>query len=139
MITVTVCAKTLQEDWRRTIYYLWEKKFQFIYLILINKYYPQEICCRISYVVSFQEFKDVCKNLNKEQVEAAFKRFDQTGNEKLNFKEFSDMMTKRSDSKRHIVKTKTEAGDKVDGAGATGEEASELEEDKEEESPRNND
>lgn len=49
------------------------------------------------------------------------------------------MMTKRSDSKRHIVKTKTEAGDKVDGAGATGEEPSELEEEKEEESPRNND
>ena len=139
MITVTVCAKTLREDWRRTIYYLWEKKFQFIYLILINKYNPKEICGRISYVVSFQEFKDVCKNLNKEQVEAAFKRFDQTGNEKLNFKEFSDMMTKRSDSKRNIVMTKTEARDKVDGAGATGKEPSELEEDKEEESPRNND
>ena len=65
-------------------------------------------------------------------MEAAFKRFDQTGNEKLNFKEFSDMMTKRSDSKRNIVKTKTEAGDKVDGAGA------EPEEEKEAESPRNN-
>ena len=49
------------------------------------------------------------------------------------------MMTKRSDSKRNIVKTKTEAGDKVDGAGATVEEPNELEEDKEEESPRNND
>ena len=34
------------------------------------------------------------------QVEAAFKRFDQTGNEKLNFKEFSDMMTKRTDGGR---------------------------------------
>ena len=44
-------------------------------------------------------------------MEAAFKRFDQTGNEKLNFKEFSDMMTKRSDSKK--VKTKTDAGDKA--------------------------
>ena len=33
------------------------------------------------------------------QVEAAFKRFDQTGNDKLNLKEFSDMMSKRSDSK----------------------------------------
>ena len=31
------------------------------------------------------------------KVEAAFKRFDQTGNEKLNFKEFSDMMTKRAE------------------------------------------
>ena len=100
-------AGGLEEDYLLSV----EKKFQFIYLILINKYYPQEICCRISYDVSFQEFKDVCKNLNKEQVEAAFKRFDQTGNEKLNFKEFSDMMTKRSDSKK--VKTKTDAGDKA--------------------------
>ena len=91
----------------------------------------------IEQMLTFQEFKDVCKNLNKEQVEAAFKRFDQTGNEKLNFKEFSDMMTKRSDSRRNIVKTKTEAGDKVDGAGAAGEAPSEPEEDKETESPRN--
>ena len=91
----------------------------------------------IEQMLTFQEFKDVCKNLNKEQVEAAFKRFDQTGNEKLNFKEFSDMMTKRSDSRRNIVKTKTETGDKVDGAGAAGEAPSEPEEDKETESPRN--
>lgn len=49
------------------------------------------------------------------------------------------MMTKRSDSRRQIAKTKTEAGDKVDGAGAAEKEASELEEDKEAESPRNND
>ena len=28
---------------------------------------------------SLQEFKEVCRNLNKEQIEAAFKRFDQTG------------------------------------------------------------
>ena len=68
----------------------------------------------------------------------AFKRFDQTGNEKLNFKEFSDMMTKRSDSKRNIVKTKTEAGDKVDRAGAAGEAPTEPEEEREAESPRNN-
>lgn len=71
-------------------------------------------------------------------MEAAFKRFDQTGNEKLNFKEFSDMMTKRSDSKRNIVKTKTDAGDKVDGAGAAVEAPIEPEEEKEAESPRNN-
>ena len=69
--------------------------------------------------MSFQEFQEVCKNLNKDQVEkkeyfiefcfyfvlvvqveAAFKRFDQTGNEKLNFKEFSDMMTKRSNDSK---------------------------------------
>jgi hypothetical protein len=30
------------------------------------------------------------------QVEAAFKKFDQTGNEKLNYREFCDMMNKKS-------------------------------------------
>lgn len=50
--------------------------------------------------VTKHEFQEVCKNLNKDQVEAAFKRFDQTGNEKLNFKEFSDMMTKRSNDSK---------------------------------------
>ena len=34
-----------------------------------------------------QEFKEVCRNLNKEQIEAAFKRFDQTG-EISNFNTF---------------------------------------------------
>eukprot|EP00092_Neocalanus_flemingeri_P103330 GFUD01132229.1.p1 GENE.GFUD01132229.1~~GFUD01132229.1.p1 ORF type:complete len:161 (+),score=67.25 GFUD01132229.1:167-649(+) len=49
--------------------------------------------------VTKNEFKEVCKNLNREQVEAAFKKFDQTGNEKLNFREFRDMMTKRTENK----------------------------------------
>lgn len=46
--------------------------------------------------VTKSEFKEVCRNLNKEQIEAAFKRFDQTGNDKLNFREFRDMMNKKS-------------------------------------------
>ena len=41
-----------------------------------------------------KEFKEVCKNLNKEQIEATFKKFDQTGNDKLSFREFRDMMTR---------------------------------------------
>ena len=48
------------------------------------------------------------------QVEAAFKRFDQTGNEKLNFKEFSDMMTKRADGGKgesRRARPQQEAGD----------------------------
>jgi len=64
--------------------------------------------------VTKHEFKDVCKNLNKTQVEAAFKRFDQTGNEKLNFKEFSDMMTKRADGGKgesRRARPQQEAGD----------------------------
>ena len=46
----------------------------------------------------------MCKNLNKEQIEATFKKFDQTGNDKLSFREFRDMMSKRSESKGKTVK-----------------------------------
>ena len=46
----------------------------------------------------------MCKNLNKEQIEATFKKFDQTGNDKLSFREFRDMMGKRSESKGKTVK-----------------------------------
>jgi hypothetical protein len=31
------------------------------------------------------------------QVEAAFKKFDQTGNDKLNYREFCDMMNKKTE------------------------------------------
>jgi Ca2+-binding EF-hand superfamily protein len=57
----------------------------------------------------FQEFKDVCKNLNKEQVEATFKKFDQTGNDKLNYREFRDMMNKKSEPKPKLAKQSSEA------------------------------
>ena len=49
----------------------------------------------------------MCKNLNKEQIEATFKKFDQTGNDKLSFREFRDMMGKRSESKGKTVKQQT--------------------------------
>ena len=45
----------------------------------------------------------------------AFKRFDQTGNEKLNFKEFSDMMTRRTDSKKTTRTKKQETGTSSNG------------------------
>ena len=41
------------------------------------------------------EFKQVCKNLTKEQVEAAFKKFDAAGDGRLNYVEFCDMMNRR--------------------------------------------
>jgi len=66
--------------------------------------------------VTKNEFKGVCTNLNKGQVEAAFKKFDQTGNEKLNFKEFRDMMTKRNDSKPRLseeTQTDSESEEKI--------------------------
>ena len=57
----------------------------------------------------FQEFKEVCKNLNKDQVTAAFKKFDQTGNSKLNYKEFNDMMAKKAEPKAKLAKKGSEA------------------------------
>ena len=51
-----------------------------------------------------QEFKEVCKNLNKEQVDSAFKKFDQTGNDKLNYKEFKEMMTKKETKTTKLTK-----------------------------------
>ena len=43
------------------------------------------------------------------QIEATFRKFDQTGNDKLNLKEFSDMMSKRTDA----AKKKSETLNKV--------------------------
>ena len=97
-----------------------------------------------NFICIFQEFKEVCKNLSKEQVrkkentaliywiwcnfhqdplliplalfwllivnrhlqiEATFKKFDQTGNDKLNLREFGEMMNKRSDQARKKSET----------------------------------
>ena len=41
------------------------------------------------------EFQKVCKNLTKEQIEAAFNKFDKSGNGKLNYVEFCGMMNAR--------------------------------------------
>jgi len=45
--------------------------------------------------VTKTEFKKVCKNLTKDQIEAAFNKFDAAGNGKLNYVEFCDMMNRR--------------------------------------------
>ena len=44
---------------------------------------------------NFQEFKDLCKNLTTDQVEVAFRQFDTSGDEKLNYKEFCLMIIQR--------------------------------------------
>ena len=62
----------------------------------------------------------MCKNLNKEQIEATFKKFDQTGNDKLSFREFRDMMGKRSESKGKTVK---QSGNNGKQSGNTGEQS----------------
>ena len=71
-----------------------------------------------------QEFKEVCKNLNKGQIEATFKKFDQTGNDKLSFREFRDMMGKRAESKGKPTKQGNEQtgnkSGKVEASGQAG-------------------
>ena len=83
-----------------------------------------EYTCHIKisfYLALSQEFKEVCKNLNKEQIEATFKKFDQTGNDKLSFREFRDMMGKRSESKGKTVKQ--QMGNNGKQSGNTGEQS----------------
>merc|ERR1719474_729667 len=63
--------------------------------------------------VTKSEFKEVCKNLNKEQIEATFKKFDQTGNDKLNLQEFRDMMNKRGEAKTRQETVKKTEEDKT--------------------------
>ena len=41
------------------------------------------------------EFKKICPSLTPEQCEAAFKKFDQDGTGRINFREFSAMMNKK--------------------------------------------
>ena len=37
----------------------------------------------------------ICKNLTDEQVKAAFKQFDTSGDDKLDYREFCEMINKR--------------------------------------------
>merc|ERR1712168_271252 len=66
--------------------------------------------------VTKTEFKKVCKNLTKDQIEAAFNKFDAAGNGKLNYVEFCDMMNRRklnkAKSQRQASAVNEEAADK---------------------------
>ena len=58
------------------------------------------------------------------QVEAAFKKFDQTGNDKLNYREFCDMMnkkTERAGSRPRLATadSQTKPAELAGGGGAT--------------------
>jgi len=46
-------------------------------------------------LVTKQEFMTICKNLTDEQVKAAFKQFDTSGDDKLDYREFCEMINKR--------------------------------------------
>ena len=39
----------------------------------------------------------ICKNLTDEQVKVAFAKFDTSGDDKLDYKEFCDMINKRNE------------------------------------------
>merc|ERR1712038_691214 len=50
--------------------------------------------------ITKSEFKLVCKNLTKEQISAAFSKFDETGNGKLNYVEFCGMMNRSKNKEK---------------------------------------
>jgi len=45
--------------------------------------------------VSKAEFKRICPNLTKEQMEVAFAKFDKDGTGRINYKEFCEMLNKK--------------------------------------------
>ena len=47
----------------------------------------------------FQEFSKICHNLSSDQVTAAFAKFDISGDNKLDYKEFCAMMNRRQERK----------------------------------------
>jgi len=49
--------------------------------------------------VSKDEFLKICKNLSKEQVEEAFAKFDASGDNQLDYKEFCQMIHKKQEGK----------------------------------------
>ena len=48
-------------------------------------------------LLSSSEFMSICKNLTDEQVKVAFAKFDKSGDDKLDYREFCDMINKRND------------------------------------------
>ena len=45
----------------------------------------------------FQEFMTICKNLTDEQVRAAFAKFDTSGDDQLDYREFCQMINNKQD------------------------------------------
>ena len=45
----------------------------------------------------FQEFMTICKNLTDEQVKIAFDKFDTSGDDMLDYREFCMMINKRGE------------------------------------------
>merc|ERR1711874_140680 len=50
-------------------------------------------------VVTKQEFMTICKNLTDEQVKMAFAKFDTSGDDKLDYREFCEMIRKKEEER----------------------------------------
>ena len=50
-------------------------------------------------VVTKKEFMSICKNLTDEQVKMAFSKFDTSGDDKLDYREFCEMIKKKEEEK----------------------------------------
>jgi len=50
--------------------------------------------------VTKEEFSSICKNLSKEQVSEAFAKFDSSGDDKLDYREFCVMIHSRKQAKK---------------------------------------
>jgi len=50
-------------------------------------------------VVTKQEFMTICKNLTDEQVKMAFSKFDTSGDDKLDYREFCEMIRKKEEER----------------------------------------
>lgn len=45
--------------------------------------------------VSRSEFRKICPNMSEEQIDAAFKKFDQDGTGRINYREFCSMLNSK--------------------------------------------
>ena len=48
-------------------------------------------------ISSVKEFMTICKNLTDEQVRVAFDKFDTSGDDRLDYREFCEMINKRQE------------------------------------------
>ena len=48
----------------------------------------------------YQEFMTICKNLTDEQVKIAFSKFDTSGDDKLDYREFCEMIRKKEEERK---------------------------------------
>ena len=46
-----------------------------------------------------QEFQTICKSMTEEQVKMAFTKFDTSGDDKLDYREFCEMIKKQEENK----------------------------------------